>query len=659
MIISLCALIAVLTWIVFGQTLRHEFVNFDDDAYVCENPAVRQGLTVAGAAWAFGHVVASNWHPLTILSHMADCQFYGLQAGGHHFTSLLLQMLTAILLFLVLRGMTNVVWPSFFVAAVFAVHPLRAESVAWVSERKDVLSGFFFMLTLAAYVRYARGPRSAARYLAVLILFALGLMSKPMLVTLPAVLLLLDYWPLGRITGSGALTGESKKENANPSNKISRASALWEKVPLFLMSAAICVTTLLTQDAVRRASEAIPLSMRLGNAIVSGAVYVRQLFYPVNLAAFYPFPAKGMQFLAVAGSALFLAGITWACLHWRRKCPWLLTGWLWYLVMLSPVIGLVQVGAQAHADRYTYLPEIGLCLGLTWAIVELTAKWENRRMLLGVGGGIILAALVVTARAQTAYWRDSETLWNHALACTTGNAVAESNLANDLLRQNRLDDAITHARAAVEIKPDYVDALNCLGYALFEGGRVDEAISRLQEALKSMPDFAAAHNNLGLALRQKGRLDEAIVEFRAALKTHPEAADSHSNLGIVLLQTGQPEAAVAEYNKAVELSPDFIGANNNLAWLLATCPKAGVRNGLRAIQLAEHANQLSNSGNLVILRTLAAAYAEGGRFPEAIQTAGRALKLATTEGKSAWVAALRSDLGLYQSGQPLRDAGKQ
>ena len=638
-VLGICLLLAALVWIVFGQTLQHQFVNFDDDVYVYQNPMVTGGLTPAAVAWAFTHKHQDNWHPLTSLSHILDCQFYGLKAGGHHFTNVLLHGATAILLFLVLRRMTAALWPSALVAALFAIHPLRVESVAWISERKDVLSGFFFVLTLGAYLRYVR-CQSLPHYLVVLFLYVLGLMSKPMLVTLPFVLLLLDYWPLRRFP--------------EPARFAVPRRLLLEKIPFLALSVVSCVITLRVQGEAIQDAQVVPMALRIENAIVSAAAYLAQMVYPANLALCYPYPINGLPRWQIALALLVLVAVSAAAFHWRNQRPWLLSGWFWYLGMLLPVAGLVQVGGQARADRYTYLPQIGVYLLLTWTLVELGKRGRNRRVAL-VGGAAAVAILAACARAQTGHWRDSESLWTRALACTSNNALAESNLGSLLYQDGRLDEALAHSQKALAIQPDNVGANNCVGFVLLQKGQVDEAIARFQTALRARPDYAPAHSNLGMALFQLGRMDEAIAHFRSALQADPTVADIHNNLGAALVQKGQFEEAVAHYQKALELRPDYPGACNNLAWVLATSPQASVRNGARAVQLARQANQLTSGGNLVIVRTLAAAYAEAGRFPEAIETANQALQLATAQGKSAWADTLQKETRLYQAAVPLRD----
>src|SRR6266571_5542154 len=402
--VGVCVSLVVFTWIVFGQTLRHDFVNYDDPRYVYQNTRITSGLNISGIAWAFTHIHSENWHPLTTITHMLDCQLYGLKASGHHFTNVLLHTIAVLLLFVVLQQMTGAFWRSAFVAALFAIHPLHVESVAWVAERKDVLSGVFFMLTLLAYFHYTRAP-SNLRYLIVAFVFALGLMSKPMLVTLPFVLLLLDYWPLERI----------KAQRPDIGRQLLKLIA--EKIPLIVLSAVSGVITFLAQRHAIGWTEQLPMLARINNAIVTYVIYVRQMFWPGNLAVFYPHPENRLPQWEIGLAVALLACITTTALVLRKVAPYLITGWFWYLGMLVPVIGLVQVGWQGHADRYTYLPQVGLYIAGTWAIADLTASFR-RRILLGAAALLIIGALSWTAWIQTSYWRDSEMLFTHALAVT-------------------------------------------------------------------------------------------------------------------------------------------------------------------------------------------------------------------------------------------------
>ena len=406
---GLSLFLAAITVVVFGQTAGFGFINYDDNAYLYENPVVARGLTLKGFAWAFTYGKIGHWHPLTWLTHMADCQFYGLHPGGHHVTNVLLHTATAILLFLVLRQMTGFLWRSAFVAGVFAVHPLRAESVAWLSERKDVLSGLFFMLTLWAYVRYARQP-SGRRYAAVALLLGLGLLCKNMLVTLPFVLLLLDWWPLLRFKAGATFGGLVK-----------------EKIPLFLLSAASCVATSLVPEKVFHADR-VRFAERLANAMVSYVTYLRQMVLPEGLAIPYLFPPDGFPFWNIALTVALLVVITLVALVCRQKRPYLMVGWFWFVGMLIPAIGLVQISYYAHADRYTYLPGIGLALAGTWAVGDWSARWRNRRAVLGSLMVAVIGALMVCGWRQTAFWHDSEALWTHTITCDPRNETAHYNL---------------------------------------------------------------------------------------------------------------------------------------------------------------------------------------------------------------------------------------
>ncbi|MGP8200846.1 MAG: tetratricopeptide repeat protein [Limisphaerales bacterium] len=660
---ALCLVLAALTFAVFGRTMGFKFVNYDDGNYVYDNPVVSRGLTLKGIVWAFsGH--ASNWHPLTWLSHMLDCQLYGLHPGGHHLTNVFLHTATVIVLFLVLRRMTGALWRSAFVAAVFAIHPLRVESVAWVAERKDVLSGLFFMLTLGAYVRYVRLPWSPVRYGLVLVLFALGLMCKPMLVTLPVVLLLLDYWPLQRKASIGRL--------------------VLEKLPLLALCAASCVVTLLAQSEAIQENAQLPLPLRLANALAACMVYLGQMVYPSGLAVFYPYPLNGLLAWKVALAGTLLAGLSAVAVWQRRRQPWILVGWLWYLVMLLPVVGVIQVGSQAHADRYTYLPQIGVYLAATWWV----AQWRLNRAALGILMTGVVGVLMVCAWKQTANWKDSETLWIHALACTTSNDVADLGIGNALDQKGSLQEAMVHYQEALKLNPDNVDARNNLGNDLRQMGRVDEAIAHYQKALQIRPGFAAAHYNLGIALGQKGRVNEAIAQYQEALQINPDYVDAHVNLGSALLQTGRLDEAIehlqkalqinpclaktlnnlgnaflqkgneaeaiAQFQQAVRLEPDDPWPKNNLAWLLATSAEAALRNGRKAVELAAQASELAGGKNPIVLHTLAAALAEAGRFSEAVETAQRALHLAESQSNARLAGALQSEIKLYQAGRPFQ-----
>jgi protein O-mannosyl-transferase len=623
--VCICICIAALTWLVFGQTLRHDFINYDDPGYVYENTRITGGLSISGIAWAFSHIHSANWHPLTTISHMLDCQLYGLKAGGHHSTNVLLHIAAAILLFLALLQMTGAIWRSAFVSAVFAIHPLHVESVAWIAERKDVLSGVFFMLTLLAYVYYTRVP-SVGRYLVVAFVLGCGLMSKPMLVTLPFVLLLLDYWPLERFSG----------EHSNRFRQLARApiatgegayapqtalSLVTEKIPLIALSAVSSFVTLLAQKGAVGWTEELPIWERINNAVVSYVLYVWQMLWPARLAVFYPHPERRLPPGIIILSLLLLVSITAIAILLRRQRPYLITGWLWYLGMLVPVIGFVQVGWQGRADRYTYLPQIGLYIAVTWTVTDLSALWRHQRTILRVVAILIIGVLSLRTWVQTSYWRDSETLFKHALAVTVNNDVAENNLGIVFLRQ----------------------------------GKVDEAISLLQAAVDLRPDNSPAQENLAKALLQKGQVADALIHYRKLLELQPDNIEVHNIVGTVLTQQGRVSEGVDEWQKVLGIQPDNGNAMSNLAWVFATSPDPSLRNGAKAVELAERALRVSAGRIPILFRTLAAAYAESGRFSEAIQTAQQGIDLANSQGNPGLATELQGNITLYQEQQPLRD----
>jgi tetratricopeptide (TPR) repeat protein len=469
------------------------------------------------------------------------------------------------------------------------------ESVAWVAERKDVLSALFFMLTLGAYVRYVRRPPSMIRYGAIVLFYTLGLLSKDMLVTMPFVLLLLDYWPLNRLSGF------------SPQVLLPR---LVEKIPLFVLTIGSCAATVLAPEKLTAVK--LPFVLRMENAVVSYVIYLWQMIYPSGLACVYPNPVNYLPLWQVVGALGLLLAISGAVWAFRKTHPCLVVGWLWYLGMMIPVIGIVQISFYAHADRYTYLPQIGLYLLLTWTAADLCAGWRPRRLVLGGLFTVILVALIFCARAQTSYWKNSETLWTHTLACTVNNATAHNNLGNVLAQSGRVDEAIAHFQQALHIQPDSAEA-NCnLGDAYIRNGQVDEAIACFQKAIDIQPDLVGAYSNLGAALLQRGRVDEAIACLQKAIDIQPDCAGAQNNLGYAFLQMGQVRKAMMHFQKSLEIQPNNVGVCKNLAWILATYPEASIRNGTRAVELAEQANRLSGGKDPSIIDTLAAAYAEVG-----------------------------------------------
>jgi tetratricopeptide (TPR) repeat protein len=705
-VFGVCVLLVLAVFLVFGQTLRYEFPNWDDDVYVYQNPVVQKGLTWEGFRWALIYGDIGHWHPLTWLSLMLDHQVYGLNLGAYHLTNVLLHAATAILLFLVLRRMTGFLWRSAFVAAVFAIHPLRVESVAWLAERKDVLSALFFMLTLGAYVGYVRRPPSMIRYGAVVLCFALGLLSKNMLVTMPFVLLLLDYWPLNRLSAF------------SPQILLRRVA---EKIPLFVLAVGSCVATALVSE--KLTAGRLSIGLRMENAGVSYITYLWQMIYPSGLACLYPNPTNDLPLWQVAGAAGLLLALSGAAWTFRQTHPWLVVGWFWYLGMMVPVIGMVQISYYAHADRYTYLPQIGLYLAIVWTAMDLTISWRSGRQILGVGALSVIVALMVCTWKQTSYWRTDEVLWERALACTSGNYVAHNNLGYDLAHQGRPAEAIEHYQKALEINPDFAEAHNNLGTALLNQGRLEEASEHYHQALDKDPAFAEAHNNLGILLTKQGgtaeaieeyrkaielnpncaefynnlgnllaaqrwadeaigqfqkalevepdnakvrynlanilsaqgRWDEAIEHYQQALKQMPDSTHAHYQLGLALQSRGRFTAAIAQFQKVLELDPRHVTAQNNLAWLLATCPENSLRNGNKAVEVAQQAVQLSGGNSPEILDTLAAAYAEAGRYPEAVETARRASDLSAAQNNKPLAEATQSQLGLFETHSPYHE----
>jgi len=777
--------LAAVVW-TFLPSLRNGFVDYDDMLFVTGNLRVQAGISWSNLIWAFSHEVGANWHPLTILSHMLDCTLFGLKPWGHHLTNVLLHASNAVLLFLLFRGMTGATWRCAALALLFAVHPLRVESVTWISERKDVLSTFFLLLTLLAYARYAResevpSAKSGVSYGLALAFFALGLMSKPMLVTLPFVLLLLDYWPLNRF---GFQTQDSKLKTLLPFVR--------EKLPFFALAAAGSALAYAVQAGALNIPKCnvLPLATRLANAVVSYCRYLGTIFWPVDLSPFYPYPAS-WGVAAILGSGLGLLVISVLVFFFGRERRYLAAGWCWFLGTLVPVIGLVQIGRQSMADHYTYIPGIGVLLMLVWGAHELAARWPGRRVVLsGLALAVALACVGLTRR-QIAYWKDDETLWRYALTVTRNNDFAHGNLAFYLAVQKRFDEAIPHYEAAIRINPRDANPRAALAFALVQvgrpaeaiphyeealrlnpedaaaqsslgglcagQGRFDEAIARFTEALRLEPDFVEAHHNLGLALAslgrfreaaaqfqevlrlkpddangrrkldqmlailqdpgkaieayrdvlrarpadvraqaelgrvllESGRLDEALEHLTAAARQSPKSAETQYQFGAALSRKGEVEKAARQFELALRLEPKFAPAHyalgilrqhqgqvaealqhwreaarlapqwadplNNLAWVLATNPRADLRNGPEAVKLAERAVELTGTNTVGMLDTLAAAYAEAGRFAEARSTARRAQATAAAKGQEVLAGQIGRRSAFYAAQKPYRD----
>jgi tetratricopeptide (TPR) repeat protein len=605
---------------VYWQVGGHAFVNFDDDIYVSENPIVLRGLTLEGVRWAFTTFHASNWHPLTWLSHMLDVELFGPSAGWHHRMNVLYHLLNTELLFLVLWRMTGGIWQSAFVAALFGVHPLHVESVAWVAERKDVLSTLFWILTMGAYLRYARRS-GIGRYLLVAVPFALGLMCKPMLVTLPFVLLLLDWWPLGRLAPAYSSVPPSRRRHVPVFLR-----RVWEKVPLLGLSTTSCAITYLAQAKGGAVSqfEHLPFRSRISNAFVSYVVYLGKTVWPSSLAVYYPHPATihaTVPAWEIAGSIFLLCGLSVMALQQGHRRPYLAVGWLWYLGTLIPVIGLVQVGAQAMADRYTYVPLIGIFIALAWAIPELLEGWHFRRLALGVLGGAVVWTLSLAGWSQVGYWRDGVTLFSRAVAVTDRNWLAMNNLGVSYEKLGQYQQAIGYYREALQIKPDDAKAWNNLGVSSERLGQYQQAIGYYREALRIKPDNAKAWYNLGVSSERLGQYQQAIGYYREALRIKPDYANAWINLGVSYSKLGQLQQAISSYREAIRLKPDDAVAWNNLG---VSYSKLGQRQ--QEISSYREAIRLKPD-DAVAWNNLGAAYVKLGQYREAIGNFQEALRI--------------------------------
>ncbi|MHC4123289.1 MAG: tetratricopeptide repeat protein [Planctomycetota bacterium] len=518
----ICIALAIVTILAFEQIRLNEFVNYDDGQFVTENPDVKQGLSLNSIKWAFTTIHANNWHPLTWLSHMLDCELFRLDPFGHHLTNLLFHIANSLLLFWVLNNMTGAVWASAFVAAAFALHPLHVESVAWVSERKDLLSSFFWILSMSFYVRYSRKP-CKVNYLLTLLAFCLGLMSKPMVVTLPFVFLLLDYWPLERLqfTDQNKKKVNSLKQAVSSLRIASIRNLILEKIPFFSLSVAISVVTFVAQkkSGAMGYMESTSLYFRICNALVSYIGYIGKIFYPKDLAVLYPLaPITIWQAMA---SAVFILVICKWSITLNQKRKYLLVGWLWYIVTLVPVIGLIQVGNQAMADRYTYLPSIGIFIMVAWGVTEFASTWRYKKLILGLASGLIFSVMLICTRIQVGYWKDSITLCDRALRVTDNNFIMCNNFANALRKKGDLDKAIEYFNKALSINPDDTKALKNLGAILLKQGRFDPAIKCFNKLIEANIELYDVYNNLGICYSNKGKYDLAIQNFQKALQISP------------------------------------------------------------------------------------------------------------------------------------------
>jgi Flp pilus assembly protein TadD len=589
-------LLAVVTFAVYWQVGSHQFVNYDDGKYILENPHIRKGLTGENVIWAFTSTYASNWHPLTWLSHMLDVQLFGLNPGPHHLVNVLIHAVNTVLLFLLLLRLTGSYWQSVFVAALFALHPLHVESVAWAAERKDVLSAFFFMVTLLLYARYVELP-VRGRYLATLGAFAIGLMAKPMLVTVPFVFLLLDYWPLGRFRNE--LIGVAPNGTQAKTFQWPAMNIFWEKIPFIVLAAASSIITLYAQNKGGAISsvKALSLSFRVIDALWAYILYLAKTIVPVNLAVFYPLPTVRTISEGLVAAAI-LGAITCLVIWQSKRHPSLLVGWLWYLGMLVPVIGLVQVGSQSMADRYSYLPLIGIFIMLAWGMRIAAGNNRVRRAVLSVVAIVLLMACMVITWFQIGYWKNSITLFGHATESVSGNYVAHEALGlvfakrgrydeavaqyaeslriwpeydraligmgNVLARQGKLDEAAFYADRAMRLQPDMSDAHFLMGFVLMKQGRLNEALSHYFAGLRTDPENAGIHEIIGVILGSEGKLDESIAQFTEALQIKPNDANMHYGLGLALLRMGKIDESIMQFTEALRLKPDFEKARLHL-----------------------------------------------------------------------------------------------
>jgi tetratricopeptide (TPR) repeat protein len=630
-------LILAATLFIFGQVRHFQLIDFDDLSYVTDNSRVTSGLSMDNIRWAFTHAYEGNWIPLTWISYMVDYELGGLDGAQYHLTNVVLHIATACLLFWILHALTLARLASAFVALLFAVHPLHVESVSWVAERKDVLSALFWCLTIAAYVRYVRRP-SAVAYLLVAAAFVASLMAKPMAVTLPFVLLLLDYWPLRRVSGTQSLT-----------------RLVLEKWPFFLLTIASCIITFQAQRAEAVMDfERHPLSARLANVPVAAAGYLLKMIWPTDLAILYPLP-KHLPAVQVALSVLVLFAISAGVWFARRRFPYALMGWLWFFGMLIPVIGLVQVGVQAMADRYTYLPLIGVFVVIAWGARDVAARVRRSSLLFGGMTALLLAGCLILTSRQLFYWRTSETLFTHAVAVTQDNDVARINLGVALEQAGKSDDALRHYTEALRINPNSAQAHNNLANLLANSGRRAEAQTHYREALRLKPNAPLAHSNFGTLLVELGQVDEALDQYAEAARLASDDPRPYYLMGKARLRQGQSAEAIARFRDALRRDPNDVQTLAYLARVLAADENSSVRNGPEAVAVAQRANELTGGEQAFLLDTLAMAYAEAGRFNDATATIQKAIDLATAAGDKEAVVDMQPRLRAFQAGKPYRE----
>lgn len=654
-LISLFLVVIILA--AYWQLPTHDFLVFDDNKYITNNSHVHDGITWKNLAWAFSSTDFGYWHPLTWLSHMLAFQLFGLKFGMHHLTNLFLHIANTLLLFFVLKRMTGALWQSAFVAAMFALHPLNVESVAWASERKNVLSAFFWMLTMWAYVCYAERP-TFLRYLLIFLVFALGLMAKPVLITLPFVLLLLDYWPLRRFNSAGSGRGDTHTSKNSGFQRSLALRLVLEKIP-FLSLSAVCIY--LSSLSIQRFGIAVstawvPMKLRIANALVSYVSYIKKMVWPHNLAVFYPYP-QTLPLWQTVGAGFLLLCISFLVLRAARSKPYLAVGWLWYMGTLVPAIGLFQAGLwPAIADRFVYVPLIGLFMFIAWGVPDFVVRWRHRKAGLAVIAALLFPILMTMTCLQLRHWQNGVTLFTHNLNVTHNNSLAHNELGNALKQQGKFEKAMFHYSKALQINPNYAEAHNNLGYTLTRQKNYQDAIYHYNEALRIKPTYAEAHNNLGTALLDQGNDKEAIYHYNEALRSNPNYAGAYYNLGRIYLNQGKIEKAILLYRKALDLNPEMTQVLYNLSWILASHEDEKYRNGEEAVKLAEMLCKITRYKQPLALDALAGAYAETGRFDTAVLTAEKALRLTLLYGQQELSLIVKKRLQLYQAKLPYRQS---
>lgn len=653
--------LAVITLAVFFQVRNFDFINYDDNKYVSENRHILTGLSRENIVWLFTKDIG-RWHPLAGLTHMLDCQLFGAEPGWHHLTNLLLHIINTLLLFAVFKRATGTVWQSAFVAGLFAIHPLHVESVAWISGRKDLLSTLFWILTIAAYFHYAEN-RSSGWYVIALALFILGLMAKPMLITLPFVLLLLDYWPLQRFQPRIFFR------------------LVWEKIPFFAIAVVAIISTFFIQRSIGgiKPIGTFPLNVRVSNAVISYGGYILKMIWPARLTVFYPYSLTALQAWRVAAVSFLLLFITIYAVRFGKNRKYLLVGWFWYLGTLVPVIGLVQLGEHAMADRYTYVPLIGLFVIIAYGVNDLLANQKNRKIILGLSAFVVISVFAICAAIQTGYWHNSKTLFEYALAVNENNYVAHYCLGDWWFQQGKIEDAVTHFNEALRINPNYLLAQTGLGVALARQGKFDEAIKWFRSVIKYDSESGQTYYNLGVALAAQGKYDEALRQYRAALDLNPSYVMVYNNIGAILFFQGKLDDAVNYYEKALELEPDYADAHNNLGAALLAQGKLdeAVGHFRRALQLKPDAANIHCNLGYALARQgkpeegmtyisealrlnpnfpeahyyLASLLAQKDRIDEAIKHTEQALKLAQAGGNKQLISQIQKSLDSYKSRQ--------